>query len=147
MVKAEGSVSFAALPREYLTLTSVKLGLAPSSVVTAKVLVGKECRALWGSLRSLGVSSPVLVMVVTTFRFSTLLAVVGLVMLSARLGAAKTAVAATARATNEDRRELENMLRTEGEAECNSNDPGPGETPTPTTSFYTTAGYANGGGG
>ena len=139
-MKIEGSANPAALLREYLTLTPVKSGLAPSPVVMAKVLVGKECRALRGSLRSLSVSSPVLVMVVTTFKFSTPSTAAGPVTSSDRPGAAETAVAATARAINEDRRELENMLITEGEAECNSKDPGPGEVPTPTTSFYTTVG-------
>ena len=148
IVKAEGSVNFAALLREYLTLTLVKAGLALSLVVMAKVLVGKECRVPWGSLMSLSVSSPVLVMVVTTFKFSMPLTAAGPVMLSDRPGAAETVVVATARAINEDQRELKNMLITEGKAEYNSNDPGPsGEAPTPTASFYTTVGCVNSSGG
>ena len=108
-MKAEGLVDFAASLREYLTLTPVKLGLVPSSVVIAKVFAGRECKALRGSLRSLRVSSPVLVRVVTTFRFSTPSTASGPETLSERPGVADTATAEAARASRAARRELENI--------------------------------------
>ena len=97
-VKAEGSVDFAASMREYLTLTPVKSGLEPSSVVMSKVLVGRTCSAPRGSLRSLRVSSPMLVRVVTTFKFSTPSTAVGPVTLRERAGTAETTVAVAVRA-------------------------------------------------
>ena len=97
-MKAEGSVDFAASMREYLTLTPVKSGLEPSSVVMSKVLVGRTCSAPRGSLRSLRVSSPMLVRVVTTFKFSTPSTAVGPVTLRERAGVAETTVAVAVRA-------------------------------------------------
>ena len=108
-VKIEGSVIFAALLGEYLTFTPVKAGLAPSLVVIAKVLVAKVCRALRGSLRSLRVSSPVLMRVVITLKFSTSFIVSGPETLSERPGAAWAAAAVVARVIRADRREVENM--------------------------------------
>ena len=112
-VKIEGFVIFAALLGEYLTFTPVKAGLAPPSVVIAKELVAKVCKALRGSLRSLRVSSPVLTRVVITLKFSTSLTASGPETLSERPGAAWAAAAVAARMIRADRREVKNMPKIE----------------------------------
>ena len=66
-----------------------------------------------GSLRSLRVSSPVLVTVVVTFKFSNPSTLtVGVEVLSVKPGAAETATAEATRATREARREEENIVVT-----------------------------------
>ena len=108
-VKAEGSVDFAASMREYLTLTPVKSGLEPSSVVMSKVLVGRTCSAPRGSLRSLRVSSPVLVTVATTLNLSTPSTASGPVTFRERPGAAEAPIAEATSAINTERRAEENI--------------------------------------
>ena len=75
-----------------------------------KEFSGKESKTPRGSLRSLRVSSPVLVMVVVTFRFSnpSTLAL-GVEILRDKLGAAETTAVEAMRATSEARREEENI--------------------------------------
>jgi len=71
----------------------------------------KEFKTPRGSLRSLRVSSPVLMTVVVTFKFSnpsTLRLEVGVLMTNP--GAADTATAEATRATREARREEENIV-------------------------------------
>lgn len=63
----------AAVLGTYLTLIPVKEGLAPVPSVMAKVSVGSFDSGPRGSLRTLIVSSPVLVIVATTLRLSTVL--------------------------------------------------------------------------
>ena len=78
-----------------------------------KEFSGKGFRTPRGSLRSLRVSSPVLVTVVVTFRFcnpSTL--ALGVEVLRDSPGAAETATAEAMRATREARREEENIVVT-----------------------------------
>ena len=113
-VAAQGSADVAASVGEYLTLKPMKSGLAPLSLVMMNASVGRVSRMLLGSLRSLTVSSPVLVRVVTTFRFSTLSTVAGPVTLTDRPGVAATEAAAAmaTRATRVARREVENMVLT-----------------------------------
>ena len=80
--------------------------------MTVKVFSGKEFKTPRGSLRSLRVSSPVLVTVVVTFKFcnpSTL--ALGVVVLRVKPGAAETATAEATRARREARREEENIVR------------------------------------
>ena len=111
-VKERAFVLLAALLGTYLTFAPMKLGLSPESVVMSKVLAGSVCRAPRGSLRSLRVSSPVLVSVVATFRFWTSSTASGPVTLRERPGVAETAVAVATRATSAARRVAENMLLT-----------------------------------
>ena len=115
-VNADATVDLAARLGEYFTLTPVKLGLAPLSVVMLKVLAGRVLRTVRGSLRSLRVSSPVLVTVATTFKFSTPSTAAGPVTLRDRPGAAETeaAVAMATRAMRVARREVENMALRKG---------------------------------
>ena len=108
-VKTDGSVIFAALSSEYLTLTPVKSGLAPSPVVMANVLAGRVCRAPRGSLRSLRVSSPVLVSVATTLKFSTPSTASAPVTLRERPGAAATMDAVAVRTRRAARTVVENI--------------------------------------
>ena len=64
----------AATSGTYFTLAPVKVALVPvASLVILKVSAGNLDRGLRGSLRSLRVSSPVLVRVAVTLRFSTVL--------------------------------------------------------------------------
>jgi len=76
-----------------------------------KEFSGKESRTPRGSLRSLRVSSPVLVMVVVTFRFSNpSTSALGVEILRVKPGAAETATAEATRATSETRREEESII-------------------------------------
>ena len=62
---------------EYLALMPVNCGTAPAELLMAKVFAGSVLSAEFGSLKSLSVSSPVFVIVVVTFRFSTSVTSVG----------------------------------------------------------------------
>jgi len=76
-----------------------------------KEFSGKELKTPRGSLRSLRVSSPVLVTVVVTFKFSNpSTSTLGVEVLRVRPGAAETAIAEATRAAREARREEENIL-------------------------------------
>ena len=59
-VNTDESVDFAVWLGEYLTLTPVKAEAAPLAIVMLKASAGRVFRILLGSLRSLRVSSPVL---------------------------------------------------------------------------------------
>ena len=107
-MKSEESFIFAALSK-YSTPTPVKVGLEPSLAVMTNALVERVCRALRGSLRSLRVSSPVLVSVATTLKFSTPSTASAPVTLSERPGAAATMEAVAARVRRAARRVVENM--------------------------------------
>ena len=75
-----------------------------------KEFSGKEFRTPRGSLSSLSVSSPVLVMVVVTFRFSNpSTSTLGIEVLRVKPGVAETAIAEAPKATREVRREEENI--------------------------------------
>jgi len=77
-----------------------------------KLFSGKVFKTPRGSLRSLRVSSPELIMVVVTFRFinpSTL--ALGVDVLTVRPGAAETATAEATRATRKAGREEENIVK------------------------------------
>jgi hypothetical protein len=79
--------------------------------VILKLSSGKELKTPRGSLRSLRVSSPVLVMVVVTFKFSNPSTLtLGVDALTVKPGAAETATAEATRATKEARREEENIV-------------------------------------
>ena len=92
-------------------MAPVNEGREPVASVTLKLFSGKEFKTLRGSLRSLRVSSPVLVTVVVTFKFSkpSTLAL-GMDALMVRPGAAETATAEATRATREVRRVEENIV-------------------------------------
>ena len=80
--------------------------------VMLKLFSGKVSKTPRGSLRSLRVSSPVLIMVVVTFRFinpSTL--ALGVDVLTVRPGAAETTTTEATRAAREAGREEENIVR------------------------------------
>jgi len=55
----------------YRTLIPLKVGYAPSELVTTKVLVANDDKGVRGSFNNLRVSFPVLVIVVTTSKSST----------------------------------------------------------------------------
>ena len=75
-----------------------------------KEFSGKESKTPRGSLRSLRVSSPVLVIVVVTFRFSNpSTSTLGVEILRDKPGVAETATAEATRATSEARMEEENI--------------------------------------
>jgi len=75
-----------------------------------KEFSGKESKTPRGSLRSLRVSSPVLVMVVVTFRFSNpSTSTLGVEILRDKPGVAETAAAEATRATSEAQMEEENI--------------------------------------
>lgn len=61
----------AAVLSEYFALMPVNCGAAPAELPMRNVFAGSVLSAEFGSLKSLSVSSPVFVIVVTTFRFST----------------------------------------------------------------------------
>ena len=91
-----------------------------------KEFSGKESKTPRGSLRSLRVSSPVLVMVVVTFRFSSPSTLAfGVEILRDKLGAAETMAVEATSATSEARREEENiaMKITEAVGEATSLEP------------------------
>ena len=76
-----------------------------------KVSSGNELKAPRGSLRSFRVSSPVLVMVVVTFKFSNpSTRTLGTEVLMVRPGVAETATTEAMRAMKEARREEENIV-------------------------------------
>ena len=94
-------------------LGTVEQGREPVASVMLKLFSGKVSKTPRGSLRSLRVSSPVLVVVVVTFRFpnpSTL--ALGIDALTVRPGAADMATTEATRATREAWRE-ENILTKE----------------------------------
>ena len=93
-----------------MSLTPAKLGLEPSAAVMVNVSAGIVFKTLLGSLRSLRVSSPVLVSVVTTFKFSTPFTTFGPVTWRESPGAAKTADAVAARTKRAARRDVQNMV-------------------------------------
>ena len=85
-------------------------GPEPVASVMLKVFSGKVFKTPRGSLRSLSVSSPVLVTVAVTFKFpnpSTLL--LGVEVLTVKPGPADTTTAEATRAMREARREEENI--------------------------------------
>ena len=76
-----------------------------------KLFSGKGFKTPRGSLRSLRVSSPVLVTVVVTFKFSNPSTLrLGVEVLTVKPGAAETTIAEATRATREARREEENIV-------------------------------------
>ena len=86
-------------------------GREPAGLVTLKLFSGKVFKTPRGSLRSLRVPSPVLVMVIVTFRFSNPLTLTsGVEVLRVRLGAAETEAAVAMRATKEANMEEENIV-------------------------------------
>ena len=93
------------------TLAPLNSGREPAPSVMLKEFSGKEFKTPRGSLRSLRVSSPVLMTVVVTFKFSnpsTLTLEVE--VLTVKPGAAETATAEATRATREAWREEENIV-------------------------------------
>lgn len=91
-------------------MAPTKAGVAPVASVTANEFVGKVFKIPRGSLRSLSDSSPVLVRVVTIFKFCTPSTVDGLETFRERLGSAATKTAEATSAIKVERRVLENML-------------------------------------
>jgi len=90
-------------PERLFTLAPWNEGREPAGLVMKKVFSGKVFKTPRGSLRSLRVPSPVLVIVVVTFRFSNPLTLAsGVEILRIRLGAAETEAT---RATRERHRE------------------------------------------
>ena len=112
-MKSDESFIFAALSK-YSTPTPVKIGLEPSLAVMTNALVERVCRALRGSLRSLRVSSPVLVRMATTLNSSTQSMTSEPVTLRERPGAAATADAETATVRRAARSKSENMMSRSG---------------------------------
>ena len=91
-----------------------------------KEFSGNESKTPRGSLRSLRVSSPVLVIVVVTFRFSNPSTLAfGVEILRDKLGAAETTAVEATRATSEARMKEENigMEITEAVGEATSLEP------------------------
>jgi len=78
---------------------------------------GKESKTPRGSLRSLRVPSPVLIMVVVTFRFSTPLTLaLGVEVLTVKPGAAETTTAEAARTSREEKSITAKAVRAADEA-------------------------------
>jgi len=78
---------------------------------------GKESKTPRGSLRSLRVPSPVLIMVVVTFRFSTPSTLaLGVEVLTVKPGAAETTTAEAARTSREEKSIAAKAVRAADEA-------------------------------
>ena len=102
---------FGRKPGEWPTLAPLNNGPEPAGSVIVKVFSGKVFKTPRGSLRSLRDSSPVLVTVVMTFRFSSpLTSTLGVEVLRLRLGTAETETAEAVRTTREAQREKENII-------------------------------------
>ena len=86
-------------------------GLEPVGSVIVKEFSGKEFKAPRGSLRSLRVSSPMLIIVVVTFKFSNpSMLTLGVEVLRVRPGMAETATTKVTREMREARRMEENIV-------------------------------------
>jgi len=93
------------------TLAPWNDGREPTGLAMLKVFSGKVFKTPRGSLRSFRVTSPVLVTVVVTFRFSNPLTLTSDVeVLRVRLREAETEAAEAMRAMREARREEENIV-------------------------------------
>jgi len=93
------------------TLAPLNDGPEPVGSAIMKESSGKELKTPRGSLSSLRVPSPVLVMVVVTFKFSSPpMSTLGVEALRVRLGTAETETAEVMRATKEVQREEVNIV-------------------------------------
>ena len=85
---SEESVDVAAWVGEYLVVTPMKSGLNPSVLIIVNLLVGIESVIVFGPLRILIASPPLLVTVVVTFKSATPSTVAGQMTFKERVGVA-----------------------------------------------------------